>query len=119
MDLDHAIRAHVEWRIKFRSAISKQEQMDFATIAADNRCPLGKWLHGEGKGEFGKLKAYSDSVQKHAAFHREAGKVAQAINSKKYAEAEAMLDLGSAYQAASLAVGVALNALKDEGRIQF
>jgi hypothetical protein len=114
MDLNHAIQAHVEWRIKFRSAISKQEQMDFAAIAADNCCPLGKWLHGEGKSELGKLKAYSVCVQKHAAFHVEAGKVAQAINSKKYAEAEAMLDVETAYQAASLAVGIAINALKKE-----
>jgi methyl-accepting chemotaxis protein len=113
MDLAYAVRAHVEWRIKFRTAISKQEPMDIAAIAADDRCPLGKWLHGEGKREFGKLIAHSVCVQKHAAFHVEAGKVAQAIDSKKYAEAEAMLALETPYQAASLAVSVAINELRN------
>ncbi len=114
MDLNHAVQAHVEWRIKFHSAILMQEQMDFAAIAADDCCPLGKWLHGEGKREFGKLNAYPVCVQKHAAFHVEAGKVAQAINSRRYVEAESMLGLETPYQVASLAVAAAINALKNE-----
>jgi methyl-accepting chemotaxis protein len=117
MNLDDAIAKHAEWKLKFRSAISKQETMDVDTIAKDNCCELGKWLYGEGKSKFGHLASYSACVTKHAAFHIEAAKVAKAINSKKFQEAEAMISSGSTYSAASSAVGTAIMALKKEARL--
>ena len=90
MDLDTAIQKHAEWKMKFRSAMSQHESMDAATIAKDNCCELGKWLHGDGKTKFGKLSSHGGCVSSHAAFHVEAGKVAQAINAKKYTEAVAV-----------------------------
>ncbi|HXG49160.1 MAG TPA: CZB domain-containing protein, partial [Methylomirabilota bacterium] len=84
MDLNQAIEKHAEWKLKFRAAISKQETMDAATIAQDNCCELGKWLHGEAKSRFGALKSYAECVSKHAEFHTEASKAAQAINARKY-----------------------------------
>jgi len=117
MDLDNAISKHAEWKLKFRSAISKEETMDIDTISKDNCCELGKWLHGEAKSRFGNMASYSDCVSKHAAFHLEAGKVAAAINSKKYTLAETMLDSGTPYAASSSAVGVAIMRLKKEAGI--
>jgi len=114
MDLDQAIAKHAEWKLKFRSAISKQETMDVTTIAKDNCCDLGKWLHGEAKVKFGKLNSYTQCVSKHAEFHTQASKVAQAINAKKYSEAEAMINSGTPYAQASSAVGVAVMALRKE-----
>ena len=114
MDLDQAIKKHAEWKLKFRSAISNKETMDVATISKDNCCELGKWLHGEAKPKHGHLASYIDCVGKHAAFHIEAGKVASAINTRKYAEAEAMIDGGTAYHNASSAVGTAIMRLKSE-----
>ena len=66
-----------------RTAISKQETIDAATVSKDNCCELGKWLHGEAKSEFGNFASHSECVSRHAAFHVEAGKVAVAINQKK------------------------------------
>ncbi len=117
MDLDHAIGNHAEWKIKFRSAISKQEKMDVATISTDNGCELGKWLHGEARTKFGHLPGHADCVQKHAAFHAEAGKVASAINAKKYTQAESMLGGGTDYADASVDVGVSILQLKKEARL--
>lgn len=114
MDLDQAVRKHAEWKLKFRSAISNKETMDVATISKDNCCELGKWLHGEAKPKLGHLASYSDCVGKHAVFHIEAGKVASAINAKKYVEAEAMIEGGTAYHTASGAVGTAIMRLKIE-----
>ncbi len=34
MDIDSAISKHAEWKIKFRLAITKQEQLDVAIISA-------------------------------------------------------------------------------------
>jgi methyl-accepting chemotaxis protein len=117
MDLDSAIGKHAEWKMKFRNAISKQEQMDAATIAKDNCCDLGKWLHGEAKTSFSRLASYAECVKKHAAFHVEAGKVATAINAKKYAEAEAMIGGGTIYAQASSAFGVATMQFKKETKL--
>lgn len=112
MDLDNAGQAHSEWKVKLRMAIAKQETLDAATISLDHCCALGKWLHGEAKGRYGSLPAYRDCLSKHAAFHREAGAVAQAINQKEFARATAMLEGGTPYASASSAVGSAILGLK-------
>ncbi len=114
MDLDSAIGKHAEWKIKLRSAISKQEAMDVPTISKDNCCELGKWLHGEAKTKWGRLASHAACITKHAAFHVEAGKVAKAINEKKYTAAEAMLGSSTPYASASSAVAGAIMHLKKE-----
>ena len=117
MDFDQAIQKHAEWKIKFRSAISKQETMDAATISKDNCCDFGKWLYGEAKSKHGRLASYSECVSKHAAFHVEAGKVATAINQKKYAEAEKMIGSNTPYASASSAVAGTIVKLRKEAKL--
>jgi len=119
MDLESAVGAHVAWKTKFRSAISKHETMDAATIARDDCCELGKWLHGDGKREFSSLTTsamahFKDCTNKHASFHKEAGKIAILINDKKFAEAETGLGAGTSYAKASTDVGVAIQHLKKD-----
>jgi Chemoreceptor zinc-binding domain len=112
MDLNSANQAHSEWKVKLRLAINKQEQLDVATVSADNCCAFGKWLHGEAKSKYKSLPAYRDCVGKHATFHKEAGAVARLINAKDYAKASAALDGGTPYASASSAVGAAILGLK-------
>lgn len=114
MDLTEAMKAHAEWKVKFRTAIAKNETMDVTAISADNCCPLGKWLHGESKVKYGRMKSHADCISRHAMFHREAGKVARTINEKKYVEAEAMLNPSTSFFTASNNVMVAISALKKE-----
>lgn len=114
MDLSQAIQKHAEWKLKFRNAISGKEMLDAVTIASDNCCELGKWLHGEGKIKYSKLASHAECTTKHAAFHVEAGKVATAINSRKYTQAEAMLGGSTPYAAASSDVAVTITRLKNE-----
>ena len=114
MDLNAAINKHAEWKIKFRTAISRQELMDSDNISKDKCCELGKWLHEEAKAKHGGMVSYSDCVGKHAVFHVEAGKVARKINARLYTEAETMIGNGTPYAVASSAVGVAINRLKKE-----
>ena len=116
LDLDSAIQNHSEWKMKFRTAISQHETMDAAMIARDDCCELGKWLHGDGKEKFGKLISYTNCFSSHAVFHIEAGKVAQAINTKKYAEAWNMIDNGTSYANASSVVAGDIMRLKEETR---
>jgi methyl-accepting chemotaxis protein len=117
MNLDTAISAHAEWKTKLRGAIQKKEQIDATGLASDNKCELGKWLHGEAKAKFGKLPSHAACVASHAEFHRAAGSVAQAINAGKYSDAETMLGASTPYSAASSAVGTAIIRLRKEAAV--
>jgi len=112
MNFEEAVHKHAEWKIKFRGAIARKEDMDAATIARDDCCVVGQWLHGEGRVAWGARPEFQRALDKHRAFHAEAGKLAGLINARKYAEAEAALGSGTPYAVASNDVGVALLALK-------
>ncbi|HNV59082.1 MAG TPA: CZB domain-containing protein [Rhodoferax sp.] len=112
MDLDSAIGAHAQWKIKLRAGIDRKEQMDALTIGKDNCCELGKWMYGEGRQTLGSKPEFVTLIERHKLFHTEAGKVAQAINTAKYEQAAKMIESGSAFASASTAVGVAIGALK-------
>jgi Chemoreceptor zinc-binding domain len=114
MDLDQAIQKHAEWKLKFRKAISEHQTMDAITISKDNCCDLGKWLHGEAKLKFSNLTSYQKCVEKHAEFHKEAGKVASTINAKNFTEAEKMISGNTPYSQASSDVGLHIIKLKKE-----
>ena len=112
MDLDSAIGAHAQWKIKLRAGIDRKEQMDALTIGKDNCCELGKWMYGEGRQTLGSKPEFVTLIERHKLFHTEAGKVAQAINTAKYEQAAKMIESGSAFASASTAVCVAIVALK-------
>jgi methyl-accepting chemotaxis protein len=100
-DFAKAVEAHRAWKVKFRSAIAKKEKLDAATIARDDCCPIGKWLHGDGRARWGTRPAFTDLLAKHRDFHAAAGEVAQAINRGAYAQAEQMIGSGSRFSEAS------------------
>lgn len=113
MDLDDALAAHAEWRVKLRKAINDKSQLDAASIGRDDACAFGRWLRNEGRLEFGGRKSYKDCLDLHAAFHRRAGAVASLVNARKFPEATAALD-GADYADASLKLAVAVRRLKKE-----
>jgi methyl-accepting chemotaxis protein len=114
MDLDQAVQKHAEWKVKFRAAIAAHETMDTATIARDNCCELGKWLHGDARSRWSTLPAYRSCVTRHADFHAAAARVALAINAGRYTEAEAMLGGETTYGVVSRDVVTAILRLKKE-----
>ena len=111
MDLNEAIRAHSDWKIKLRAAINQRSRLDIAGIARDNLCPLGQWLHGESRQSHGALDAHKDCLKMHAKFHLEAAKVATLINTGNYPAAEAALQAGTGFTKASSEVTAAIMAL--------
>ena len=114
VELDSALHKHAEWKVKFRTALAHHDQLDVATISKDDCCHFGQWLHGNTKSHLGHLDSFSKCVAQHAAFHVEAGKVAQAINDDRGHEVNAMLSPGSAFTETSSAVGVAIMRLKKD-----
>lgn len=114
MDLNEAIKAHSDWKMKLRGAIQAHTEMDVATIARDDCCALGKWLHGEAQSRFPGLKSYKECVNLHANFHKQASQVAVNINQGHYEQAAKMLGSGTPYTNASHAVIMAIGTLKRE-----
>ncbi|MBK6387996.1 MAG: CZB domain-containing protein [Rhodoferax sp.] len=93
--MDNAIQAHANWRKKLRLAANKSEQIDADTAGRDDCCELGKWLHGAGSSIFGGRPTFVALVDRHRAFHTEAGNVARVINQGNGAQAEKMLGSGT------------------------
>ncbi|MDE3174682.1 MAG: CZB domain-containing protein [Pseudomonadota bacterium] len=114
MNFDDAVAAHLQWKVKFRTALTTGAALDASAVAKDNVCPIGQWLHGEAKAKYGKLVNYHQCVSAHAAFHREAGRVAQWVNQKDVAKATAALDTQSPFTSASQAAVVAIQKLKKD-----
>lgn len=112
MNLDDAIKTHAEWKLKFRAAMSRKEQLDAPSIERDDCCMLGKWIHGEGKSQFARHGEFTEVRERHRDFHKHAGTVARHINAGRYEEAERMLENGTPYAIASRDVGVAVQRLK-------
>jgi len=117
MDLNQAISKHAEWKVRFRSAIHKKEQMNVVDIARDNCCDLGKWLHGDARKQYSSLDSYKTCVATHAIFHTHAGRVAQTINAKRFTEAEGMLEGQTPYVQASNNVALAIRQLKKDAAL--
>ena len=114
IDFDAAIGRHAEWKFRLRGAITRKEKLDVATISKDDQCVLGKWLHGNAAQKYGALACFKTCLADHAAFHREAGRVASEINAGNFAKAEEMLDYGTPYSNASQSVSKAIKELRDE-----
>ncbi|MEQ1530811.1 MAG: CZB domain-containing protein, partial [Methylococcales bacterium] len=112
--LDAALQKHAEWKVKLRNAIIQRETLDATTISKDNCCDFGKWLHGDGHEHLNHLPSYIQCVNKHAAFHLEAGRIAGLINEQKYDEADKRLGSDSSFSSASSEVGSAIMRLKKD-----
>jgi methyl-accepting chemotaxis protein len=117
MDLEESVQKHAAWKVKFRVAIDKQEEMDSGTISVDNYCELGQWLHGPGRASVGSIPEFGRAVDAHKAFHLEAGKVAQLVSAKKFVEAENAIGPATPYATCSVNVATALMALKKAAKL--
>jgi hypothetical protein len=92
------VMTHVYWTTQLRFAMANNETLDVTTIEKDTCCGLGEWLHVE----YAHLRhtphsSYHDCVAKHAAFHIEAGKIAELINSRRYEDARQLFDCTSLF----------------------
>jgi len=117
MDLNAAVAKHAEWKVKFRAAIGKKEQLNAGDIGRDTTCDLGRWLHGAGRAQHGSLESYQNCLKHHAAFHVQAGRVAQNINAGRYEEAEKQLGAAAAFSQASNDVALAIRQLKKDAAL--
>ena len=112
INVESAIEAHRQWKVKLRKAIEHHEQLDAQTIGCDDRCALGQWLYGNGRQRFGGQPSFVALIEEHKGFHQAAGAVARTINAGRMDEARQMLGANTAFSSASNAVALALMRLK-------
>ncbi len=113
IDLDTAVKAHADWKLKLRNAATDRSTLDAATVSRDDCCVLGKWLHGAGRPGYGHLPQFTGLIGKHAKFHQQAGQVAQTINDGHYDQALSMISSGTPFADASNNVVVAIRQLRE------
>jgi len=84
------------------------------TIARDDCCDLGRWLHGSAGTQYGNRPNFVALLDKHRAFHTIAGQIAEHINRGAYAEAEEALAGNTAFSRASSEMGASIVQLRTE-----
>ena len=102
---------HLEWETRLRNAAMRNETLDVATITRDDCCPLGQWLHGDGR-RWSTRPQFTTLLQHHAGFHRAAGQVAQLVSRGDRDGAYRELHEGSAFADATQQVLQAIKALQ-------
>jgi hypothetical protein len=93
MNFSAAIQAHANWKLRLAALCqgSSREKIDIDSLAKDNVCELGKWLHGDCR-KYASDPKFQELVNTHAAFHRSAAAIAKMAGSGKAAEAEASIN---------------------------
>lgn len=77
LNMKEALDAHTQWFHRLEAKINgtSNEQLDIHTVACDDQCKLGTWIHGEAKSQFGTLSSFDELRRVHADFHLTAGEV--------------------------------------------
>lgn len=112
IDIDTAIAAHENWKQRLLNYVNGQsdEALQPDIVCMDDRCDLGKWLHGHGGKRLGKYPAFSVLIARHKYFHVQASNVVALAQGQKREEAMKLIDGSYAY--ASKQVIILLKELK-------
>jgi hypothetical protein len=91
-----AIDVHMRWRGRLESFIqgTSEEKLLLDVVARDDRCELGRWIHGAGAERYGTLDTFAEIKAQHAHFHACAGKVLATALADRKPEALHMLSHG-------------------------
>lgn len=94
LDIDAAIAGHENWKHRLSAYLEGVSNEKFVAeeICFDDRCDLGKWLHGEGRAKLGRFAGFTALVQHHKMFHYAASNVVSLHQAGKEDEAAKMLN---------------------------
>jgi len=110
-----ALQSHQKYIVDLRNAILRKLTLPVDNYRRDDCCTLGEWIVGAGGQRYGHAPAFRELVSQHRALHQELGKAAEAVNQKRMAEAEALLESGQSVHHASRTMMAALKTLLNRG----
>jgi hypothetical protein len=112
IDIDTAIAAHENWKLRLKNYLDKKSTEDLKpeVVCLDDRCDLGKWLHGSGRQRLGHYPAFSVLIARHKFFHLQASTVVALALAGDREKANQSLD--TIYRHASNQVVLLLKELK-------
>lgn len=113
MDFDEALSCHLKWKGRLKEAIEggSPEPLDPDIIARDDRCDLGRWIHGALEPALASKPEFQALRQRHAEFH---GVAAEVVRKAKGGDPHgAALHLNGPFFLASSQVVKALLACKE------
>ena len=93
LDVQAALMAHMNWKLRLETYLDGRSTEDLRpeVICFDDRCDLGKWIHGPGQQRLGRLPGFADLREKHRMFHYCASNVVSLAQSGKQEEARRLL----------------------------
>jgi hypothetical protein len=96
LDVGSAIAAHENWKGRLAAYLSGKstEELHPEVICFDDRCDLGKWLHGSAREQLGKYTSFQQLVAEHKDFHYHASNVVSLKQAGKTEEAEKLFANG-------------------------
>lgn len=93
LDIQMAIAAHENWRLRLLAYLEGTSKENFSpeVICFDDRCDLGKWIHGAGKARLGAFPGFTALMGHHKMFHYAASNVVSLAMAGKQTEAQKIL----------------------------
>lgn len=93
LDIDMAMSAHENWKLRLSAHLEGKSTERFSAeeICFDDRCDLGRWIHGDGKARLGNFPGFTALMGHHKMFHYAASNVVSLAKAGKAAQAQAML----------------------------
>ncbi len=93
-DVDAAIAAHQNWKYRLQAYLKGQSNEDFSpeVICFDDRCDLGRWLHGPGKAHLGHYPGFTALMGHHKMFHYAASNVVALYKADKLMHSHQILN---------------------------
>jgi methyl-accepting chemotaxis protein len=109
--LNAAITSHARWKGQLTEAIDRGQLPDPISVRADDRCDLGKWIHGAGTAYQTEVE-YQNLKLLHAQFHETAASVVEIIINDNKANAKVELESGTLAEASMKVINAISNVQK-------
>ena len=92
-DIDAAIASHQNWKYRLFAYLNNESNEDMSpeVICFDDRCDLGRWIHGSGKAHLGSYPGFTALMGHHKMFHYAASSVVALSKAGREAQAQKML----------------------------
>lgn len=93
LDIDMAQAAHENWKLRLQTYLDglSGEELSAETICFDDRCDLGRWIHGPGAANLGQFPGFTALMGHHKMFHYAASNVVALTKAGKDGEARKMM----------------------------